>query len=52
MGQIKTYSTLSATSLEDLDEVVNESIEEGYQPYGDQYFDGYDFIQVMVSNKK
>ena len=52
MGQIKSYMSVTGETLEDLDEAVTEYLDEGWQPYGDQYFDEFLYIQPMVSNKK
>jgi hypothetical protein len=37
MTQISQYKTITAHSFEDLDRKVNESINQGFQPFGDPY---------------
>ena len=51
MPRIKDYVSLSADNLEDLDEEVRGALDDGFQPFGNQYTDGSDYIQVVVAKK-
>ena len=37
-AQIKKYITVNAIDLKTLDEEVNRMIQQGFQPYGPQYY--------------
>ncbi len=37
MNHVTDYKTITASSFEDLDKKVTESIREGFQPFGNPY---------------
>jgi hypothetical protein len=51
MKRIVEYSTARDSSIKDLDRIVNELIDQGFQPYGSPYVtEGDEFLacQAMV----
>ena len=42
------YATACAMTAEDIMDMVNEYIEQGYKPHGSLIFTGCNFVQAMI----
>lgn len=48
MPKIKRYSIIQSAHHDELAGMVTEKINDGWQPYGNLVFDGFQFFQTIV----
>lgn len=50
--KVMKYKTLETVSTTQLDEQVEQHLELGWELYGNQYYNGFRYVQVVILKEK